>query len=280
MNLRLDVLGKRDDGYHDILSLMQLIDLSDGVEVSLSKKGIEVSCSSPQVPEGKDNLAYRAAQTYLSTSGFRRGVRIAIEKRIPVGAGLGGGSSNAATILMALQNLSGNAMSTEDLLRLARGIGADVPYFLLGRPAWVSGIGDVSAQVTMTFPLWYVLVYPGFSISTRWAYEELDTFRSSRGLTKNKPDINIEAKKEFTDLEELVGVLHNDLEEVSLSTYPEIGRAKHALLAEGARGVLMTGSGSTVFGLFPDKMSAQDASRRIQKKGWEVYSAEGLGSPV
>ena len=291
VNLRLDVLSRRADSYHNILSLMQLVDLSDEVEVSLGGRGpteIEVFCHSTKwaslVPQGEGNLAYRAAQGFTSASGLRQGVRISIRKMIPVGAGLGGGSSNAAAVLLALQSLSRKKMSKKSLILLARRIGADVPFFLFGHPAWASGIGDILTRVKIPFPLWFVLVYPGFSISTRWAYEQLDARRASRGpalskakgLTKKIRNIRITKEKEFKDLEELVGILHNDLEEVSLGAYPEIVKAKQDLLTEGARGDLMTGSGSTVFGLFLDESSARIASQKITGKGWEVYCVRGI----
>lgn len=275
VNLRLNVLGRRPDGYHEIVSLMQLIDLCDVIEVRMKGSGVEVFCDSNDVPDGEGNLAFRAAQAFLAATGLRRGVKVSIKKRIPVGAGLGGGSSNAAVVLLALQRLCKVKASRKLLFQLARGLGADIPFFLFSHCALSRGIGDKLEKARIPFPLWFVLVYPGTSISTRWAYEQLDILRASGALTHPRLNTTMK-KKSFKCLEELVSFLHNDFEEVSIRAYPEIDVARKELIANGAKGVLMSGSGPTVFGLFEDEKSAKTASKRVKRKEWTVFCARGI----
>lgn len=272
VNLRLNVLGRRPDGYHEIVSLMQMIDLCDEIEVSMKGSGVEVFCDSSDVPDGEGNLAFRAAQAFLEATGQRRGVKVAIKKRIPVGAGLGGGSSNAAVVLLALKRLIKVKASRRLLFQLARGLGADVPFFLFGHCALSRGIGDKLEKARIPYPLWFVLVYPGISVSTRWAYEQLDILRA---LTHPRIETTIK-KTSFRCLEELVRFLHNDFEEVIIGAYPEIDVARKELIANGAKGVLMSGSGPTVFGLFEDEKGAKAASKKVKRKGWKVFCARGI----
>ncbi len=256
---------------------MQAIDLCDEVEVSLGGRGVRVSCDHPGVPAGPLNIAHRAAAAFLAASRRPPGVRIRITKRIPPGAGLGGGSSNAAAVLRALAALTGDTAAGRRLPALARRLGADVPFFLFGDTAVAAGIGERLTPAEIAFPLWLAVVYPGVSVSTAWAYGRLDALRSAR-RRRRAPAWT---RRRFAGLEDLVRFLHNDLEEVAMGAYPVIGSAREALLAAGARGALMTGSGSAVFGLFPGEEEARAAARRIRRtgrpRGWRVFVARGLG---
>jgi len=179
VNLFLRVLGKRADGYHDILSLMQRISLCDEMSFALRGDGIVVRCPGSSLPEDRGNIVYRAAEGMLADVPGHTGVEIVIHKKIPVAAGLGGGSSNAATTLVTLNEMMGTPYSTEELMEMGARLGADVPFFIFGRTALASGIGDRLEPVEDIPRLWFVLVNPGFEVSTGDIYERLKL-----GLTK------------------------------------------------------------------------------------------------
>lgn len=273
VNLFLKVLSKRPDGYHEILSLMQPVSLYDELTVEVEEgDGIVVSADHAGVPGGKDNLAYRAADLVLRETGLKRKVSIFIGKRIPVGAGLGGGSSNAATVLMGLNSFLGSPVKEQRLMELGASIGSDVPFFILKTPAIATGRGEVLKRVKL--PRYgYVLVNPGFHVSTAWAYNNLD-------LTK-KPEDNILMYSEETlgSVHDIKDFLQNDLEAVTAGRYPEISAIKGALVEAGALGSLMSGSGPTVFGVFSETGKAEEAFQRLKgtlDKGFSVFLAHGL----
>lgn len=276
VNLFLYVLGKREDGYHEILSLIQPITLYDGIELSLSKgMGIELMIKGRSIPSGKDNLAWKAAEMFLEKTGIEAMVRIGIKKIIPVAAGLGGGSSNAATVLSGLNELLGRPLDTGTLLSMGRRLGADVPLFLMKRAAIAKGIGDVLRPVELP-RFWYILVWPGRSISTAAVYRAFNS-----DLTKQRVTINMQCLMNALEgIESLRGLLYNDLEGITLKMCPEIQDIKRSLERQGALGALMSGSGSTVFGIFRDKGSAKKALRRVvdefKGEGWSFYMAQGL----
>lgn len=268
VNLILRVRGRRPDGYHEIASLMQRIDLCDEVALSLAGGELTVSTDHPEVPDGPENLAHRAAEVLLRSRDLGVGVRIQITKRIPVGAGLGGGSSDAAATLRGLNALLGLGLHPAELARLGAGLGADIPFFFAGGSgALVGGIGDQVEEVHGLPPLWYVVVNPGFSVSTRWVYENF-------ALTTSGQDTSIaEVPDTLTAVSQ---ALWNDLEEVTADRHPEIREMKQALLARGARGALMSGSGPTVFGLFPSEQEARAAAQGLDSP-WRVWVAGSLG---
>ncbi len=271
INLRLEILKRRPDGYHELRTVFQKISLHDTLHFSLRKeKGISIAADHPKLPLGKKNLVYKAAQSMFKACGYRGGVRIEIEKKIPLGAGLGGGSSNAATTLMALNQLLEANLSRKELMDVGLGIGADVPFFFLKGAAIGSGVGERLKKEVLP-SLWYVLIYPNFEVSTRWAYRHFV-------LTNQRFRINLH--KFLKTPEGISRILFNHLEEVVSKRYPEISLMKEYLLSAGALGALMTGSGPTVFGFFTEAKSAEGACAKIKKwvvrKGWAVFEARAL----
>jgi len=268
INLFLQVLGKRPDGYHDLMSLMCCIGLFDTVSLTFGVKNITVSCHHPGVPEDDKNLAFGAAHLFLKTFNKNEGVKIIIQKQIPVAAGLGGGSSNAAAVFLGLNRYYGYPFSTEELMSMGLSIGADVPFFIFQKPAIATGIGEKLEAYQNLKNLKILLVFPDFSVSTADVYKKLNL-----GLTKCEKKLKsfLLNKQRFDPRYHLC----NDLEAVTASTYPVIKTVKEALLSHGALGALMTGSGPTIFGLFSDSNAALKASQalfRIHK--WETYLAD------
>jgi len=257
VNLFLRVLRKRDDGYHDILSLMQKISLYDEMRFDLKGEGVKLICPRGMVPENENNIVYRAAEAILSNGSGHSGVEITIHKKIPVAAGLGGGSSNAATTLVTLNEMTGGRYSTEDLMKIGAGLGADVPFFVLGKTSLVSGIGDRIKPADGIPKLWFILVNPGFEVSTRDIYENLKL-----GLTKEPIKYRM---PRFTTVTHVVKELYNDLEKVSFRFYPVLSDIKELLTANGALGSLMSGSGPTIFGIFRSEAEAERAESKLQK---------------
>ena len=268
VNLRLDVLGKRADGYHEIRTVFQKISLADELSIAIAKSGIEITCDNPRVPLNENNLAYRAAHILLKNHKIRDGVSISIKKRIPIAAGLGGGSSNAASALMGINQLFELRINPQELMRTGKDIGADVPFFIFGESALATGIGDKLEPLEVIPPLWFLLITPDFPVSTAWAYGNI-----RRGLTNANNNITI--SKCINHLQDITTILSNDLEHVVISRYPLIQEIKDALLAEGARGSLMSGSGSTVFGIFESEAGAQEAYAQLKSHAdWQLHVAK------
>lgn len=273
VNIFLKVRSKRPDGYHEIYSLMQPVSLYDVIEISLYPgQSTPLRCNGYGVPEGRANLACRAAEAFLEKTGIAAGVGIYITKNIPIGAGLGGGSSDAAGVLMGLNAMTGAGLPESDLKAIGARLGSDVPFFILRGPAIASGRGEVLQRVK-TPRCHYVLVNPSIHVSTQWAYSNLD-------LTKKVKDNTLTySEADFSSIEKMQGILENDLEAVTALRFPEIGLIKDALTALAADGALMSGSGSTVFGVFSDGKRAETAFERIRKSFGSIYSvylAEGL----
>ena len=263
VNLCLHVLGRRADGYHDLATLMQQVDLRDRLEVVIGTgSNITVHCPQVKLPPGVENLAARAARLFLQRVGETCSVTIGIEKRIPEAAGLGGGSSDAAAVLRALNDLLRSDLCRSELMVLGRQLGADVPFFLYGKTAWATGVGDRLQGWPGLPPLWLVLVNPRFAVSTRQIFQNL-------GLTHHRPVARIPRFPQGTSA--LVRLLHNDLEVVTCQHHPVITTIKERLIASGAEGALMSGSGPTVFGIFEDRGRAERAAESISgDSGWWV----------
>jgi len=273
VNLYLRVTGKRPDGYHDIVSVMQALELSDEITVMRSSHGVEVRCDSPSVPDGPGNIAYRAARALLEGLGSG-GVSISIKKRTPAAAGLGGGSSDAAAVLKAVRLLYGLKTTDDEMRKAALGLGADVPFFLSWPTALAKGIGEKLSPLAPPVETWLVLVNPGIEVPTKWVYDNLNL-----GLTNTPKNIRL---PEFMGrpLYEapMVKYLHNDLERVTIVRYPLIQDVKERLGKEGAAGTLMSGSGSTVFGLFSGRDGALGAAKRIETPGWTVIATRTIST--
>lgn len=269
INLCLRVLGRRPDGYHELCMLMQRVSLADRVTIRLSDApGLAVDCPGLELAESEQNIAARAARLVMDAAGRVGGVRVHIDKRIPVAAGLGGGSSDAAAVLVGLNDMLGAPLSRAELLREGARLGADVPFFVFGETAWATGIGDRLVKAPPLPKVWYVLVNPGFAVSTAWVYGNLRL--TSPGAVAKLPEF-------FDSPQDLVRLLHNDLEPVTLGGHPQVAEVKEALLEAGALGALMSGSGPTVFGLFADEAGAQRACVALESRSdWRVFKVSPL----
>lgn len=270
INLCLSVAGKRPDGYHDVEMLMQMVGLYDEVRIAVKESGISVACDSAAVPEGEGNIAYRAAAAILRVAGGGPGLGIEITKRIPVAAGLGGGSSNAAAVLIGVNRLLETGLGAEELSRIGVELGMDVPFFFYGPLARAWGRGDILTRIKPLPKFWVLLVNPGFETSTAWAYNNLNL-----RLTK-KIDCNRIARLTVRNVAES---LHNDLETVTAAAYPVITEITEALLSAGAMGARMSGSGPTVFGIFETGEHCRMAAETFAARGWRVFQVEALTDP-
>ena len=268
INLFLQVTGKRPDGYHELFSLMCCVDLFDTIHLQFGPQNIRIESSHPKIPLDHTNLAHRAAAVFFRALNVRDGLKIFIDKSIPVAAGLGGGSSNAASVLLGLNQYYGYPFSRKQLMSMGLGLGADVPFFLFGKPALASGIGEKLVAYPGSLPFHIVVVYPGFEVSTGEVFQNLNL-----GLTKCKKKI----KRLFSTKIDFDPGLHlcNDLETVTASDYPVITSIKEQLLTWGAMGALMSGSGSTVFGLFSDSHTAERAKQVMgENTRWDVFACK------
>ncbi len=253
INLCLYVLGRYENGYHALAMAMQRVDLCDDIQIRVARSGgVKVSCKGLALAAGEDNIAARAARLVLAEAQVDVGVEIQIDKRIPVAAGLGGGSSNAATVLLALNEMLGLNMSNQRLQQLGAQLGADVPFFVFQQPAWATGTGTKLSPLPTLPEVAYLLVNPGISVSTAEVYQSLQLTKG--GELANLPRFSVETK------EDLCAALHNDLERVTLIRHPVLQQIKQRLLQLGARGALMSGSGATLFGLFDALDQAQGAA--------------------
>jgi len=255
VNLCLHVLGKRDDGYHELAMLMQRVALYDRLEIELVSDGdITVECPGLELADGEQNIVEKSARLFLQHVESRQGVKIAVKKRIPAAAGMGGGSSDAAAVLEALDDMLGSGLPRAELRALGRRLGADVPFFLYKQTAWATGIGDRFEAWPGLPPVWLVLVNPRVAVSTAWAFQNL-------GLTRHRSIAKLPRFPQGTSA--LVRLLHNDLEVVTCQHHPVITTIKERLIASGAEGALMSGSGPTVFGVFADRGRAERAAEVI-----------------
>ena len=268
INLFLQITGKRSDGYHDLSSLMCCISLYDEMIIHVDDRDISVVCDHPDVPQNETNLAHRAATLFLDTLKTSQGVEIVLKKRIPVAAGLGGGSSNAAGVLLGLNHHFGQPFSRNQLMAMGISLGADVPFFIFQKPALATGIGETLEAYCGLPANQILLVNPGFTVSTAEIYRNLNL-----RLTKCKKKFtNAHLKKRGFD-----AALHlcNDLETVTASTYPEIHSIKEQLINYGALGALMSGSGPSVFGIFSEVETARHARDALSRDtDWWLYLAD------
>ena len=281
INLFLRILKKRPDGYHELETWMQKVDLCDQVTLTLrDKPGISLRCTGEDLLADASNLAWRAAAAFLTACGqeARRGVDIVLEKKIPVAAGLGGGSSDAGTVLRGLNSLFGNALTPESLLSLGGRLGADVPFFVSAHDAVLAtGVGDRMKPLDSLEHCTFLLVNPGFSVSTRWAYENFT-------LTKDVKNSTFPGSQKLDSGSFSLTKIINDLEGVTMGRHPEIAEIKKKLLAAGAVSALMSGSGPTVFGVFPDREGPYSADisgvafKLRQEFGGKVFVLRAAGA--
>ena len=263
INLFLEVLDKRPDGYHNIDTIFQSIGLHDTLLFRETRSGvIKLSSDNEELPLDSSNLVYKASELLLKESGKNYGIEIHINKRIPLGAGLAGGSTDASATLIGLNELWSLGYTTDDLLMLGSRLGADVPFCLIGGTAIGRGRGDILTRLNPIQKLYVVIANPGFQVSTAWAYKDL----SKLGLTRERKSDNILVEKiQKGDLSDIGGNLFNVFESVVMEEYPEIRELKTFLTHHGVLGVLMTGSGSTVFALTQDISIAEKIQRQAKQ---------------
>ena len=256
INLTLEILGLRTDGYHELRSIIQPVDLFDEITIETEEgRGIEITSTGITIPMDKTNLAWRAAELFLEKSGIELKIEISIKKRIPPGAGLGGGSGNAAAVLIGLNKIT-KTLSEQKLLELALNLGADVPFFIRSQTALMEGIGE-KLKLLRNFPLFhYVILCPNIHSSTEQVYKKWDELNSP-GTDKNE---SVEEQIRLFSSRNSNPPLRNDLEEAAISLYPEIKAFKQILTSLGLESVLMTGSGSAVYAVF-----------RSQEEAYEIY---------
>lgn len=263
-------MDRRSDGYHLLFTLMSPIGIYDRITIETRKSNFRITCDHPMVPEDESNLALKAAKLFINaleaeTGTFPGAVTIHLDKNIPVGAGLGGGSSNAATILLGLNRHYGCPFTLDVLMKMGLEIGADVPFFLYEKPAIATGIGEVLEAYEKLDPYKVLLVYPGFSVSTAVVYKNINL-----RLTNCKKKINYSFFKQekFKPSQHLC----NDLESVVIGLHSELSEIKTLLRHLGACGALMSGSGSSIFGLFDNHKLAQKAYSVLnQEKKWHIH---------
>ena len=267
INLFLEVLRKREDGYHDIVSLIQAVDLCDELILQKRKKGVMISCDHPDCPTDESNLTFKAASMLLEEEKINEGVSIHIMKRIPISSGLGGGSSNAAATLKGINQLFELELPDKKLHDLASRIGSDVPFFLYSGQALVKGRGEEIGPINMYRDYWLVLVCPHLKVSTRWAYQNVKI-----SLTKKKKEVNLLSLENGLWFFKVLPGFRNDLEEVVSKRYPVIKKIKETLENSGALKSSMSGSGPTVYGVFDRKPQAEEVVEKLLRGDWSAES--------
>ena len=266
VNLVLRILDRRADGFHNLWSLMQTVELEDEIAIRLDQNcaGIQLRCDDPSLSTDRTNLVYRAAEAVLQRCGRTIGVDIALTKRIPMGAGLGGGSSDAAATIVGLCQLLDLGWPAKEMVEVGQALGSDVPFFFFAPSAVVRGRGEQFSPVTIAGSRWVVLVNPGFSVDTKWAYQELSSSRvqvqplSDRHLSLgSKPQLSWESLLESAE---------NDFETPVFKAHPILQRIREDLLGQGAEVALLSGSGATIFGVFRHEAMARDAAVHFQAR--------------
>lgn len=274
INLTLDITGRLENGYHTVCMVMQSVDLHDDVRITRNTSGrITLSCNRPYVPRDARNLAVRAAGLFYEESGLPcEGLHIDLLKRIPVAAGLAGGSTDAAAVLRAMNTLYGTNFTCDRLCTMGLRLGADVPYCLRGGTMLAEGIGEVLTQLPSAPQCWAVLCKPPFSVSTASVYAQMD----SAELTV-RPDTNgMLAALAAGDYAGVCHRLYNVMEAVTADRHAEIGHIKDVLLSHGADGAVMSGSGPTTYGLFSDRDQAEQAYRMLKKEFFDTHLTQLL----
>lgn len=262
INLGLDVVGKREDGYHEVRMIMQTITLYDEIEIhKADKPGIRVKTNLQYLPVNENNLVYKAAQLLMDEFGISKGVSIKLRKVIPVAAGMAGGSSDAAAVLVGLNRMFELGLTKQELMERGVKIGADVPYCVMRGTALAEGIGEKLTKLPPMPKCSLLIAKPGIHVSTKFVYSNLKADQLAE-----HPDIDgqIQALRDG-DLRRLASLMGNVLETVTIPAYPVIGEIKEEMLNCGAAGAMMSGSGPTVFGLFEDKEQARAAYERLRR---------------
>jgi 4-diphosphocytidyl-2-C-methyl-D-erythritol kinase len=268
VNLLLNILGKRPDGFHELETVMYPVKLFDRLAFQCIGGSLKLTCSEPALPVDENNLVYRAAKAFLDAAGISDGVEIHLEKHVPMAAGLGGGSANAATTLLGLNELFGKPLPHDRLHGLAAALGSDVPFFLQAKPALASGRGE-KVQALEFFPALrgpaFLLVHPGFGVATAWAYQNLARFPEALQGRPGRAE-NLVRLLNTQDLPSAAGEFYNSLEAPVLEKYPLLAISQDFLRENGAAVALMSGSGSTTFGIYPSPEEAAAAQEKVRGK--------------
>jgi len=268
VNLLLNILGRRADGFHELETVMQPVNLCDRLAFERSGGAVELSCSGASLPVDSRNLVHRAATGFLQSAKISDGVRIHLDKKIPLAAGLGGGSGNAATTLLALNELFGLPLSAAKLNELAVALGSDVPFFLQNKPALATGRGE-KIQPLDIFPALhgraFLLIHPGFGISTSWAYQNLARFPEALNGRQGCAQKLI-AQLQSNDWPAAADGFYNSLEAPALEKYPVLALFQEFLRANGALAALMSGSGSTTFAIVDDVNAGESLVEKFKSK--------------
>ena len=275
VNFGLHILGKREDGFHELETLFQMVNWCDEIKIECLSRGLELVCNQPDIPTDKDNLVIKAAHILQTRyPGRCKGARIHLNKNIPHGAGLGGGSGNAAGVLLGLNFLWGLKLKREDLISVASELGSDVPFFLFSPCAIGRGRGEILEPVKNSIRFYVLMVYPGFAVPTASVYGNLK-------LKLTKRENNISILKNFllqSEFAQLGATWSNDLELFVFKEYPGLSGIKKEMLALGAKGALLSGSGSTVFGIFDNPETANSAHARLDRGKFMLFLAESVVS--
>lgn len=267
INLYLRIVGKRADGYHELETVMLPLDFGDQIALHSRKTSITLECDDPRLPTDDSNLVLRAARKLAGAFPTGKGAKISLKKRTPLAAGLGGGSSNAAATLLGLKRLWKLDAPSEKLHSLAASMGSDINFFMAGGAALCRGRGESIEAIPCKFSGAILLVNPGFGISTKWAYESWAKASTESRLTAPPPEVSLLLRALAED--DLTGVsrcLFNSLEAPSIRKFPVLELIKDAMRNDGAAGTLMSGSGATVFGLFPDVKRAKVSARKVREQ--------------
>ena len=264
INLGLDVLGKREDGYHEVRMIMQTIRMYDQLDMRKSvEPGIHLTTNKKYIPVDENNLVWRAAKLMMDTCGIIEGVSIHLHKVIPVAAGMAGGSSDAAATLVGMNRLFHCGLSKEKLMELGVQIGADVPYCVLRGTALAEGIGEKLTVLPPMPDCWILIGKPGISVSTKYVYTTLD-------LNTDTVHPDIDGMKKALEDGNLYGIterMGNVLQDVTIPAYPEVERIKEQMKTLGAVNAMMSRSGPTVFGIFDNEEKAQEACQKLRESG-------------
>jgi 4-diphosphocytidyl-2-C-methyl-D-erythritol kinase len=267
INLSLDITGKRNDGYHEVIMIMQTIALHDDILIENADSGIHIDTKSALVPKDAGNIAYKAAELFFGRYGIKRGIKIKLDKKIPVSAGLAGGSSDAASVLKGLDRMLSMDLDQDELMRMGKDLGADVPYCIKGGTMLAEGIGEILTALDPLPHIDIVLICPRICVSTEWAYKALD-LRDIR----ERPDTCLLMKAiKDKDIELLAVNMKNVLETVTVKRYGVVNEIKTRLIELGAAGSIMSGSGPSVFGIFTSQAKAKNAYESIKNNGCECF---------
>jgi 4-diphosphocytidyl-2-C-methyl-D-erythritol kinase len=275
VNLLLNILGKRPDGFHELETLMHPVQFCDQISFTRAGQGVQLSCSDVSLPTDSGNLVHRAATSFLQAAGINDGVRLHLEKRIPHAAGLGGGSGNAATTLLGLNELFGHPLTLAQLSPLAAALGSDIPFFLQSKPALATGRGE-KIESFAPFPALrdavFLLIHPGFGISTAWSYKNLARFPAALNGQPGRARRLIHLLQ-TADLASASAEFYNSLEAPALEKFPLLAIFQEFLRANGAAATLMSGSGSTTFALAQSRAAAEKLTEKFLQKFSKCWTA-------